>query len=88
MVGKANNDEDNSEKRESHKLDRFFVYGINECDCDPVARDGTRTDNDQVADCSVVENLVHVGTFGVSDSLQNDGVIQAKTIKGHIQEEP
>lgn len=82
--------EENSKNEEAAKLDSLAAKGINSSDGDPVARDSTSKDDNDVADSGVVQELVDVVGIlgGVSDDLENGTVVQTETIKGHIKTEP
>ena len=54
----------------------------------PVSRNGTSADNDQITDCGIVEHLIDVGTARVSNRLKDDCVVQTKTIESNIKKEP
>jgi hypothetical protein len=82
--------EENSKNAEAAKLNSLATEGINSSDGNPVARDSTSKDDDDVADSGVVQELVDVVGIlgGVADDLEDSAVVQAKTIKGHIKTEP
>lgn len=82
--------EENSKNTEATKLNSLATKGINGSDGNPVARDSTSKDNDDVADSGVVQELVDVVGIlgGVTDDLEDSTVVQAEAIKGHIKTEP
>lgn len=88
VEGEANSEEESSQNCETHQLDWLSADGIDSEDGDPITRNSTGTNQDQVTDSIIAELLVDLGTLGVSDSLQNNGVVEAQTIKGHIKEQP
>ena len=88
IISETDDDEDDSEETEPHQLDRLSSHGIDQCNCDPVPWNGASADDDQIADGRVVENFVHVCALGVANGLENDGVVEAKAVKGNVEEEP
>ena len=80
IIGKSDDDEEDGQHCKSHVLNRFAAECVYCEDGDPVSRDGAGTDEDEVADGRVVEDLVDVGAPGVSYGAQDGRVIQAKTI--------
>jgi hypothetical protein len=79
MIGKADNDEDDSKNDEAHNLDGFTANCIDGCDGDPVSRDCTCACYDEISDGLVEEDLVDVLAFGIADLRKNDGVVKTET---------
>lgn len=88
VISETDDDEDNGQNSETHKLNGLATDGIDSSNCNPVARDGAGTGDDQVANCSVVKDFVDVVTLGISDGSQNDGIVQTETVVGDIEEKP
>lgn len=90
VVGETHDDEEDGQNSETTHLDGLAAESVNGSDGNPVSRDGTSKDNDNVADGSVVQELVDIGVVlgGVANGLEDDGVIQRETIEGDIEAEP
>lgn len=88
IVREPDADENDRKHDEAHHLNRFAADGIHQCHCDPVPRNRAGADDDQITDSGVVEDLVHRVSFGEADGGQDDGIVQAKPIKRHVQGEP
>lgn len=92
VVSKAHDNEEDGEDDETSHLDRLAAESINGGNRDPVARDGTSQDDDDVADSGVVEKLVDVLDVArrgrVADSLKNGTVVQGQTVESDIKTEP
>lgn len=104
IVSEANYDEENREHGEAHELDWLATYRVDSGYCDPIPRYRTSADDDQVSNGASAEHLVDVAALGKADGGENDGVIQAETlrlllvgalvrsgesyVKSDIQEEP
>ncbi len=84
VIGEAYDNEDDGQENEPAHLDRFSADRINGGNSDPVTGNGTGANNDQIADSTAVEDLENVVTLGESDSRQDDGIVQTKTIKGDL----
>lgn len=84
VVGEADDAEEDGQDGEAHQLDWLAANGVYGCNCDPVSWNGTGADDDQVTDSGVAENVVHVGAAGVSNSCENDRVVQAETVESNI----
>ena len=82
VVGKSNDDEENGQHSKAHELDWLSADGIHGSDSNPVPWNGTSADDDEVAHGGVVEDLVDVRSLGVPNSLQNDRVVETKTVAG------
>ena len=80
VVGEADDYEEDGEHAETEELNGLATYGIDERDRDPVSRDGTGADEDKVADGGLVENVVHVGSAGIANGGQDDGVVKGETV--------
>lgn len=81
VIGESNDNEESSQHDETHQLDRLATNPVHRRNSHPVARDGSSTDEDQVAHSVVVEVLVDGRTTGVADRSQNNGVVQTKTVE-------
>jgi len=88
VPGESNNTEDDCEHEETHKLDRLASDGIAKGNGEPVSRDGTSADDDQVTDGVVVQDLVDAASTGVVDGSQNDGGVKRQSVESNIEEEP
>ena len=84
VVSEADNDEENGEHDESHKLDGLAANGVDSGDGDPVAGNCASADNDDVTDSGSVEQFIDVGTARVSNGSQNDRVVQTETIESDL----
>lgn len=58
VIGETHDDEQDSEDREAHELDGLAADGVNGSNGHPVARDGTRQDDDKIANRSIVQIFV------------------------------
>ena len=67
VVGETDDDEDDGQEDEAHQLDWFTTNGIDSGDSDPIAGNGTGTDNDETADSVAIEDFVDIVTFGKPD---------------------
>jgi len=88
VVREADDNEDDSEQDETHKLNGFPTDGVDRSDGDPITGNGTGADNDQVADSISAEDFVDVAALGEADGGQNNGVVETETVKSDVQEEP
>jgi len=88
VVCKTDDDEENGEYTEAHDLNWLSANGIDSSDRDPVTWDGTSTNQNQITNGRLAEDLIHVGTARPADSRQNDGIIKGETVVGDIEEEP
>ena len=84
VVGEANNAEEDGEEGEAHQLNRLAANCVDCSNRHPVSWNGTCADNDQVADGGVAEDVIHVAAAGVTNSSQNDGVVETKTVKCNV----
>ena len=84
VVGETDDDEEDGEHDEAHELDGFATDGIDCSDGDPVAWDGASAGDDQVANSSAAEDLVNSITFGKTNGLQDDGVVETKTVESDL----
>ncbi len=84
----ADDAENDGQNGEAHQLDGLATDGVDQGDRHPVTGDGAGADDDQVADGLVVEGMVHVAAADEADGLKDDGVVEAETVKGHVEEEP
>jgi hypothetical protein len=81
----AEHDRQNDEATE---LNRLAANGVDSSDSNPVARDGTSANQDQVADGDVVQDFVDAITLGITDGLQNCCVVETDTVESNVKEEP
>lgn len=88
IIGKTNNNEENGKHDKTTKLDRFTAKGINGSHGNPVTRNGTRADENQVADSGVVEDVVYIRAARPTNRRQDDGVVETEAIESNVQEEP
>lgn len=90
VVGETHDDEEDGQDSEATKLDGLTAQSINGSDRNPVSRDGTSEDNDNVTNGGVVQVLVDGGgVLGrVANDAQNGAVVEGETIKGYIKAEP
>lgn len=92
MVSKAHDNEENGKNDETSHLDGLATESINGGHRNPVAGNGTSTDDDDVADSSVVEELVNVLDVArggrVANGLENSTVVQRKAVEGDIETKP
>jgi len=88
VIVETNDDEENGKDTETHELDRLAADRVHGGDGHPVTRNGTSADDDQVSDSGVSEDFVHIVALSISDSAENDGVVETETIEGNIEEEP
>lgn len=76
VVGETHDAEENGKEDEAHELNRLATNGVNERDSDPVSRDGTSADDDDVTNGSVAVDLVNIAASRVTNGTENDGVIE------------
>jgi len=90
VVTETHQAEEEGQHDETHELDRLAANGVDGSNSDPVTWNGTSTDNDQVANSSLIEVLVHVlGAGGrVADLAEDDRVVERDAVEGDIEEEP
>lgn len=88
VVGEANHHKDDGQEDKAHHLNGLAADCVNGCDSHPISRDGACTDEDEIADGRVVEDVVHVRTPGIANGGEDDRVIQTQAVECHIEEEP
>lgn len=90
VVGETHNNEEDGQDSEATKLDGLTAQSINGSNGNPVSRDGTSEDNDNVTNSGVVQVLVDGGgVLGrVANDVQDGTVVEGETIKGDIEAEP
>lgn len=90
LVSETHDDEENGQDSKTAQLNSLAADSINSSNRDPVSRNSTGKNDNDVADSGVVQELVDiVGILGrVPNDLENGTVIQRETIKGHIEAEP
>ena len=84
VVGEADDAEEDGEHGKTHELDGLASDRVHRGDGDPVTGNGTGADDDDVTDSGVVEKLVDIGSGGVSDGRENDGVVERQTVEGDL----
>jgi hypothetical protein len=84
VVSKADDDENDGQKDETHKLDGLAADSIDGGHGDPVARNGASANNDQITNGRVAENVVDIITLGIANGLENDRVVETKTVESDI----
>jgi hypothetical protein len=82
--------EDDSGHGKTANLDWFPANGVDGRYSGPVSWNGTGADDDEVTDGGVFELLVDwiFGGTGETDGLQDNGVVETKTIEGYIEQKP
>lgn len=88
MEGETDDDEEDGEDDEAAELDGFTADSVDCGDGDPVAGDGACTDDNEITNGSVAEDVVDVGATGVADCSEDGGVVETETIEGDVEEEP
>lgn len=88
VVGKSNDDEEDGQNGKAHELNRLATNRVDRGDSHPVAWNGAGADNDQVADSSVAEDVVHIAAAGIANGTENDRVVETQAVEGDIEEEP
>ena len=88
VIGEADDAEKDRKDDEAHKLDWLATDGVDRCDCNPITWNGTCTNDDQVTNGGISEDVVDARTASVSNGLENDGVIEAETVESNVEEEP
>jgi hypothetical protein len=81
VIGESDNDENNSQQDEASQLDWFATQSVYGSNGDPVPRDSACTDQDEIADCRIVEDLVDVLAASISNGSEDDRVVQTKTVE-------
>jgi len=84
VVREPDNDEDDGQHAEAHKLNGLSANGVHESDSYPVARNRSGAHDDQITNSGVVEDLVHAVALGETDRAENNGVIEAEAIEGNL----
>jgi hypothetical protein len=79
------NDEKNSEDGEASKLKGLTSNSVDGCNSEPVTGDGTGADENGVTGRDVVKLEVEVGTTTVSDSLEDGGRVETKTVESNVE---
>nr|POE48707.1 hypothetical protein CFP56_38803 [Quercus suber] len=88
VVGETHDAEQDGEDGETHQLNRLATDGVDERDGNPVARDGTGTDEDEVTDGNIVVDLVHVVAARIADGREDGGVVETDAVERNVEEEP
>lgn len=90
VVGETHDDEEDGQDGETTHLNGLAAESVNGSDGNPVSGDGTGKDNDNVADGSVVQEVVDIGVAlgGVANDLEDGGVVQGETVEGNVEAEP
>ncbi|EEQ40781.1 conserved hypothetical protein [Clavispora lusitaniae ATCC 42720] len=88
LVGETKDNENDSQDDETTQSNWLSADGINGSNGEPVTRQRTGTNQNQVTNSSVVQTLVDVLGRGVTDSLQDNSSVQTQTVVGNIQKEP
>ena len=84
VVSKANYGKQDCQHSEAHELNRLASNGVDKGDSDPIARNCSSTDKDQITHSSIVEDFVHAVTFRVANGTKDDGVVEAKAIESDL----
>jgi len=84
VIREPDDDEDNGQHGEAHELDRLSANDVYESDSHPVARNRPGANDDQLADSSVVESLVHGVTLGITDCAEDDGLVETEAVEGDL----
>lgn len=85
LISEANHGKKDSQHGEAHELNWLASNGVHESNSDPVARNCTSTDKDQVAHSGVVEDFVHGVAFRVTYGAKDDGVIETEAVESDLQ---
>ena len=81
FVSEADYGEQDSQHSEAHELNWLASNGVHEGNSDPVARNCTSTDKDQITHSGVVEDFVHSVAFRIAYGTKNDRVIETKAVE-------
>ena len=84
LEAEAENAEDDGEESEADYLERLAAEGVDGDDGGPMARQRAGADKDDGADCLIVESVVESISVCIPDSMQNNSVIQSKTVESQI----
>jgi hypothetical protein len=91
-VGETHDSEQDGQDDETAELDGLAANGVNGSNRDPVSRDGTGQNDNQVTNGGVVEELVDVAdglaAGGETNDLENLSIVQGETVESDIQAEP
>jgi len=79
MIRESNCDKYTGKNNEAHNLNRLTANCVDGCNCDPVSRNGACTGYDQITDCLVMENPIDIIAPGISNLLENDGVVKPES---------
>lgn len=88
MECKPDDAEESCENGESHKLNWLSSDSVHSEDGDPITRNGTSTDQDQISNGVVVQLVVNIGGRRVANLREDDRVIETETIECDVQQEP
>lgn len=84
VVGESDRSKDNCKHGETHELDGLASNGVHCGNSNPVTRDCSSTDKNQVTHSRVVEDLVHAVTFRVANGSENDRVVKTETVESNL----
>lgn len=80
-------EEDDRQDDKSGHLNCFAAEYVHGADSEPVARNSTGTDQNQVADGVAVESFVHVLATGPTNRAQDDGVVETQAVESYREED-
>jgi len=103
VPGKSNNAKEDSKDSETTKLNGFTTNGIDSSDGEPVTWNGTSHDENNVTNGVLVENLIditemvsevhvklkiYLPSSAISNSSENNGIVQRDTVESNVKEKP
>lgn len=88
MVSESHDAEEDGEDDETHELNGLATDRVHKGDSDPVARNGTSADQNDVSNSNVIEEIVGILLSRITNGLKDCGVVEAHTVEGDIEEEP
>lgn len=81
MVAKTDDAEEHGQDNETAELNWLASDGIHSRDRDPIPRNSTRADQDDVANRNVPEIIVDIVVIGVSNGGQNGSVVKTNPVE-------
>lgn len=87
IVCTTDHEEDDRQNNEAGHLNWLAAESIHGANSEPVARDSTGADQDQVSDSVAVESLVHVLSTSPTNRTQNDGVVKTEAVECYREED-
>lgn len=88
VESKTNDNEENGEDNETTKLNRLSSNCIDSRHGHPVTWNSSSTNQNQITNGCISENVVDIWTSSIANGCQNGSIVQTKTIESDVKEEP